>query len=178
MTRSTIRLAQICAGAIGAGILLAALAQSTAAGLTYTDRLLAVVGAAGAVASFGWHGVRFGFLRYEEHLQAKRRHRAPKPERGVWRPPAGPEQEESVSGPEPEAQRDPEHRRVPGAPGPASAPLRDPAFQDMLRHQSDPLNPYVTRPASRDWPEAPGWRSATEGGQYEDLYAHRSPSST
>lgn len=97
MTRSTIRLAQIAAGAAAAGILVAALAQSTAAGLAYTDRLLVIVGAAGAVASFGWHGVRLLFVRHEERLQAERRHRVPRPERMAVRPPSAPAEPEPAA---------------------------------------------------------------------------------
>lgn len=90
MTRSTIRLAQICAAAAAAGLLVAALAQSTTAGLLYADRLVVIVGAAGAVASLGWHGVRFLFMRHEERLRAERRHRVPRPEPLAVRPPSAP----------------------------------------------------------------------------------------
>jgi len=88
VTRSTIRLAQIAAAALAAGIAVAALAQSTAAGLAYTARLLTVVGLAGALASLGWHGVRILLERHEEKRRAERRHRVPRLDRVPPRPPA------------------------------------------------------------------------------------------
>lgn len=138
MTRSTIRLAQVCAAAAAAGLLVAALAQSTAAGLAYTDRLLVIVGAAGAVASFGWHGVRFLFVRHEEHLQASRRHRVPRPE------PKMPRSSDTTASELAEPPRDWDFaiaaRRPPSAP---DAPASEPAA--AADAWPDPYTPDVPR---------------------------------
>ena len=128
MTRSTIRLAQITAAALAAGIVVAALAQSTAAGLAYTARLLTVVGVAGALASLGWHGVRILLERHEEKRRAERRHRVPRPDRVPPRPPAPADAADAWPDP--------------------YAPDPDPAAQDARRYYlNDEIHVHRSSPA-------------------------------
>lgn len=131
MTRSTIRLAQICAAAAAAGLLVAALAQSTAAGLAYTDRLLVVVGAAGAAASLGWHGVRILLERCEELRRAERRHRVPRLDRLPVRPPSAPRPPTTSAG---AADAYPNPYAIDAADWPEPGPARVDPYEDLYAH--------------------------------------------
>lgn len=165
MTRSTIRLAQVCAAALAAGILAAALAQSTRAGMASTARYLVIVAATGGVLSASWHGVRILLERREERRRAQRRHRVPRPDRlptrpaGARRPPTA---DPALSGAAPAPGVEP----VPEAHN-AAGPQIEQAWHDFAQS----IDPYQK-------PPTPQWMSASEAAMYEDLYAHRSPSST
>lgn len=67
------------AGALGILVLGAGIRRL---GLPNVLAVLAFCSLAGAAASLGWHGVRAGFRRHEEHLQATRRHRTPRSDVG------------------------------------------------------------------------------------------------
>lgn len=88
MTRYRLyRLAVISASFLGCAVLGAGM---RALGLHTTLKVVAFCALGGAAVSAGWHGIRSAHLRYEEHLQAKRRHRAPRPDRMATRPPSAP----------------------------------------------------------------------------------------
>lgn len=142
MTRSTIRLAQICAAAIGAGVLAAALAQSTRAGLASTARYLVIVAATGAVASAAWHGTAAAVERHEERKRAERRHRVPRPDRAP-RPvgDSGPSQPHMATRPRTPATADPYAEQYappwPGTGWPEPGPARvDDPYEDLYAHPS------------------------------------------
>ena len=162
MTRYRLyRLAMISASFLGCAVLGAG---TRTLGLHATLKLISFCVLGGAAVSAGWHGVRYLFVRHEEHLQDVRRHRAPRPDRVAPQPPDArdPEQEPAAADGDPEPEL--------WQPAEPETP-RDPAVRDAFLDFSERIDPYVRRPA-------PGWMSASEAAQYEDLYARHSPSGT
>lgn len=157
MTRSTIRLAQICGAALAAGILTAALARSTRAGLASTAQLLTIVAAASAVASAAWHGTAAAIERREEMLRTRRHRRAVRPEGEMERRPADP--------------------AAPADPPPHG--LTRAEAEELREELGDRFAPHLA-PAEPVWPDpypAPAgaeWSAATPArpGDHDDLYAH------
>jgi hypothetical protein len=157
-----LRLAQASACLLGCAVLGAGIHRL---GLPAAMGVIAFCALAGGAASLGWHGVRSGFVRHEERLQAERRHRAPRPDHDERRrtnaaDPAGSR----------EAYVDPYLYRLDDdwpEPGPAQAEQpREPDIERAFAQFDVRTGTYVAPPPSARWYGMP------PAAEPEDLYAH------
>lgn len=143
MTRyRLIRLVQVSAAALGTLILGAGIRRL---GLPSTVGVIAFCALGGAAASLGWHGVRFGFIRHEEHLQATRRHRAPRPDA--------------------DTHQQAEARPEVALEAPAEDP-REPDVEQAFAAFDARADAYLAPPPSARW------YGVSPAAEHEDLYAH------